>query len=256
MLGAVLLLGTVRLDQRLLTYRPEAFAFVLALFALWLVDRAAVERTPRMIAAAAVALGVVFATHAEVFLVVLPAAAGIALVRGPAPPIELAGGVPPRRRPAGLPWLGRRRPRRRSLAAVLGVARQRGGRRASSDSRATRAARCTAGDVTPPPRGSHPAGLGAVRRSDVGLLRRGDRPAERDLPTDFTDPRLLPRATLHIWPRLDGMTPLGRIGLIALLLVPLVLWPTLDARRRRAVAVWLTFGIGLFAGSFLIYALV
>ena len=99
-LGTILLLGTVRLDQRVLVYRPEVFAFALGLFALWLVDRAAVERTPRMIAAAAVALGLVFASHAEVFLVILPAAAGIAVRARAAPTGEHASGVQVRREPA------------------------------------------------------------------------------------------------------------------------------------------------------------
>ncbi len=128
-LGTVLLFGTVRLDQRLVTYRPEAFAFVLALLALWLVDRAAVERTPRLIAAASVTLAVVFAAHAEVFLVVLPAAAGIAFVRGPLRPsngragFRVVGGPTRPRRPGNGPCRGR-------AGDAPGFARQRGrGRR-------------------------------------------------------------------------------------------------------------------------------
>ncbi len=252
-LGTVLLLGTVRLDQRLLTYRPEALAFVLALFGLWLLDRAAVERSPRLMAAASVALAVVFAMHAEVFLVVLPAAAGIALVRGP---LRITNSR------AGFRLAAGRQGFRGSFAVALvvvaaGVLGVLGNAAVAGEFRlAGYAGRSvSAEDVTPPPPDRIPPGWELSGDPTWDFFVAATEPAERDLPTEFTDPRLLPRATLHIWPRLDGMTPLGRIALIGLLLVPLVLWPTLDARRRRAVAVWLTFGIGLFAGTFLIYTL-
>ncbi len=47
--GAILLLGTVRLDQKFDGYRPETVAFVLALFVLWVADRAFVERDRRLV---------------------------------------------------------------------------------------------------------------------------------------------------------------------------------------------------------------
>ena len=47
-LGACLLLATVRLEAKFLDYRPETWALVLALFTLWLVDRAMVERSRRL----------------------------------------------------------------------------------------------------------------------------------------------------------------------------------------------------------------
>ena len=49
LLGAILLLATVRLDQKFDGYRPETVALVLALFTLWVADRAFVERSPRAI---------------------------------------------------------------------------------------------------------------------------------------------------------------------------------------------------------------
>ena len=251
-LGTVLLLGTVRLDQRLLTYRPEAFAFVLALLALWLVDRAAVERTPRLIAAASLTLGVVFAAHAEVFLVVLPAAAGIALVRGPLRPsngragFRLVAGRRGLAGPAAVLAVA-------VLAAVLGSL---GNAAAAGEFRlAAYAGQVVAAEnVPPPPAERVPPGweLSGDPTWDFFVAATG--PARRDLPVEFADPRLLPRSTLHIWPNLDGMTTPGLIALIALLLLPLVLWPRLDARRRRAIVAWLIFGVGLFAGSYLIYA--
>ena len=252
-LGAVLLLGTVRIDQRLITYRPEAFAFVVALFAIHLVDRAAVERTPRMIAAAAVALGLVFASHAEVFLVVLPVAAGIALVRGPLRPANGRVGL----RAVGL---------RRGLAgpaavAVVVVAAVAVGALANAAVAGEfrlagyASASLTAADVPRPPADRIPTDweLSGDPTWDFFVAATG--PAERDPPTAFTDPRLLPRSTLHVWPRVDGMTTLGLAVLVALLLAPIVGWPRLDARRRRALVTWLTFGIGLFAGSYLVFAL-
>jgi hypothetical protein len=252
-LGTILLLGTVRLDQRVLVYRPEVFAIALGLFALWLVDRAAVERTPRMIAAAAVALGLVFASHAEVLLVVLPAAAGTAVIRGPLRPANTRTGFSlsaSRRSLAGpatvafvcLLGIG--------LGSLVNAAAAGEFRLAGYAGRSV-----TAGDIAPLPPGALPPGwvLSGDPAWDFFVAATG--PTERDLPTSFTDPRLLPRSSLHIWPRIDGNAVPGRIALIGLLLIPLVLWPWLDARRRRALVVWLIFGVGLFAGSYLIYAL-
>lgn len=252
-LGTILLLGTVRLDQRVLVYRPEVFAFALGLFALWLVDRAAVERTPRMIAAAAVSLGLVFASHAEVFLVVLPAAAGIAVVRGPLRPANTRTGfrlVTGRRGVAG--------PVTVAAVAILGVVLGSLANAAVAGEfrLAGYAGRSVAaGDIAPlPPERLPPRWvLSGDPAWDFFVAATG--PADGDLPTSFTDPRLLPRSSLHIWPRIDGVTLPGRIVLIVLLLAPLVLWRSLDARRRRALVVWLVFGVGLFAGSYLIYAL-
>ena len=67
--GAILLLGTVRLDQKFDGYRPETVAFVLALFVLWVADRAFVERDRRLVGLAIVGAAVVFLSHAEVFLI-------------------------------------------------------------------------------------------------------------------------------------------------------------------------------------------
>ena len=80
--GAVLLVTTLRMDLKLLSYKPETFGFAVGLFALWLADRAAVERSPRLAASAAIAFAVVVMSHAEIAVVLLPAVAGIALARG------------------------------------------------------------------------------------------------------------------------------------------------------------------------------
>lgn len=252
-LGAILLLGTVRLDQRLLTYRPEAFAFVLALFALWLVDRAAVERTPRMVAAAAVAMGLVFASHAEVFLVVLPAAAGIAAVRGPLRLANTRTGLTLISARRGLPG-----PATVAIVAVLAIV-------VGSLVNAAVAGEfrllgyagrsVTAADVIPPPPDRMPDGWKLSGDPTWDFFVAATAPEQADLPTSFTDPRLLPRSSLHIWPLLNGTTTLGRAGLVGLLFAPFAIWPWLDARRRRALVIWLVFGVGLVAGSYLIYLL-
>ncbi len=251
-LGSFLLLGTVRLDQRLFVYRPEAFAFAVALFALWLVDRAAVERTPRMIAAASIALGLVFASHAEVLLVVLPAAAGIVLVRGPLRPANTRGGfrlVAGRRGMAGPATVVAVAVLALILGSLANAAVAGEFRLAGYAGRSM-----TAADVVPPPADRIPPGWKLSGDPTWDFFVAATAPERTDLPTTFTDPRLLPRSSLHIWPLLDGMTTPGRFVLIALLLVPLALWPWLDARRRRAVVIWLVFGVGLFVGSYMIYA--
>ena len=52
LLGAILLLATVRLEQKFDGYRPETVALVLALFTLWVADRAFAERNPRALVVA------------------------------------------------------------------------------------------------------------------------------------------------------------------------------------------------------------
>src|SRR4029079_1960241 len=79
--GAILLLGTVRLDQKFDGYRPETIAFVLALFVLWGADRAVVERDRRLVALAVVGAAVVFLSHAEVFLILAAALVGLGIGR-------------------------------------------------------------------------------------------------------------------------------------------------------------------------------
>jgi hypothetical protein len=73
-------------------------------------------------------------------------------------------------------------------------------------------------------------------------------------PHSFYDSRLLPRSIANVWPGLDGRTRSGLVVLAALLIVPYLVWPFLDARRRRAVVGWTVFGAVLFAGSYLLFA--
>jgi hypothetical protein len=77
----------------------------------------------------------------------------------------------------------------------------------------------------------------------------------RKPPSTFTDPRILPRSILHVWPGLDGRLPGLLVVLGLLLLAPLLAWPLLDARRRRAVLAAAVFGVGLAVGSYLLFAI-
>ena len=81
LLGTILLFSTVFLDQKFDGYRPETVAFDLALFTLWLADRAMVERTWRPVALAIVSAALVFTSHAEVFLILVAALAGLSVAR-------------------------------------------------------------------------------------------------------------------------------------------------------------------------------
>ena len=81
LLGSIALFATTRLEVKYLSYKPETFTLDLALFGLWLVDRAVTERSRRLAVAAAVTGAAVFLSHAEVFLVYTAAASGIVVGR-------------------------------------------------------------------------------------------------------------------------------------------------------------------------------
>jgi hypothetical protein len=254
MLGAALLLGTVRIEGKLLAYRPETWALVPALLALWLADRAMAERSPRLAAAATVAAAVVWLSHAEVFLLLGPAVVGLAVAR-----LFAAGGR-----------LGLHRPPRRAMVAVPAVALAvfaggmvlggLGSYALTGDLRVVGYVTDErAPDARPPlpPAEAIPPGwtftddptwdfnVAAVAPALVGV----------DPPSRFTDSRLLPRSILWIWPGLDGRQ-LGYLLIVGLLcLAPVLAWPWLDGRRRRVVLLMLVFGAALLAGSYLLFAI-
>lgn len=257
-LGAILLFSTVRLEFKYLAYKPETFALDVALFGLWLVDRAIVGRSRGLALTAAVTGGLVYLAHAEVFLVYLAAVAGIVAARS----IVVAGG----RRRLGL---GIASGTRRRLGLGLGVVvlAVLGGTLANGALTGSfrivgylTAERVeTAGEVATEgfipeeiPAGWKLSGdptwdfyVAAVAPAEVGL------PA----PHRFLDPRMLPRSILVLWSGLDGRERSGLIVLLGLLALPVVGWPFLDRRRRRALVTWAVFGIAIFAGSYLLFAL-
>jgi hypothetical protein len=259
LLGAILLFTTVRLEFKYLAYKPETFALDLALFGLWLVDRAIVEGSRRLALTAAVTGGLVYLAHAEVFLVYLAAVAGVVAARS----FVVAGA---RRRWLGLGiaagfW------RRIGLAfaivalAVVGGTLANGALTGSfrivgyvtADRTETTGSTATGGFIPEevPPGWSFSGDptwdfyVAAVAPAEVG------QPA----PHRFLDPRMLPRSILAVWSGLDARQRAGLVVLLGLLVLPIVAWPVLDPRRRRAVLTWTVFGVAIFAGSYLLFAL-
>ena len=257
--GAILLVDTVRLATKFDGYRPETVALVLALFTLWVADRALVERQRRLVAVAVVSGALVFLCHAEVFLVLVPALVGLGAAR-----LLVADG-----RSSGR--IGLRKPDRRSIvaplialtiivgASILGAV---AGWGLTGQSRAI-------GYVT----GNHGSGPGTITaRGQPGEIPAGwtftDDPtwdfytasvapalAGTPPPDSFTDSLLLPRSILSVWPGLDGRTRSGLVVLAGLVLIPILAWPLLDGRRRRFLLTWAVFAAVLIVGSIILFEL-
>lgn len=255
--GAILLLGTARLDQKFDGYRPETFALVLALFTVWVADRAIVERDRRLVALAIAGVAVVFLAHAEVFLILAPALVGLGVAR-----LFVAPGGRGR-------TLGLRRPARRLVVpglavaivaggTVLGVA---GGWALTGESRVLG---YVVGDAPPPHLGDARGRPGEIPAGwtftddptwDFYTASVAPRLAGMPPPDAFTDAQLLPRSLLVIWPGLDGRTRSGLAVLGALVVAPFLAWPFLDARRRGFLLGWAVFAGLLIAGSVVLFAL-
>jgi hypothetical protein len=267
LLGAILLFRTVRFEAAASGYGPEAWGLAVALFALWLTDRAIVERSRRLAVAATASAAVVLLVHVEVFLVLAAAVAGVALARAfvqPGGGPESAGG------------LGHRHGRRFGLRSpigidvvrplVVGTAVVAGGVLAglvgdivlTGDNRIVHYLVAGAGqpvDVTlvgDPPAGWRASGDATwdfhVAATDVEQF--GQPP-----PTAFLDGRLLPSSAVHVWPWLDGRTLLGLVVLAALLAIPLGGWPFTDVRRQRAILGWAAFTAILLTGAVVLFSL-
>jgi hypothetical protein len=259
LLGAILLLGTVRLDQKFDGYRPETVALVLALFTLWVADRAFVERSRRAFGVAIVGSALVFLSHAEVFLVLAPALVGIGLSRT----IVAPGGHGSRLGLRARPWRGAlKAPTAAVLIVAGGVALGAAGAWAlTGESRilgyVVRDAGPPATDVSTAPPEEVPAGWTFTTDPTwdfyvacVAPALRGTQP-----PDAFTRRLLLPRSMIQIWPGLDGRLRSGLAVLAALVLAPAFAWPFLDGRRRRFVLGWALFGVLLVVGCLLLYSL-
>jgi hypothetical protein len=259
LLGAILLLATVRLDQKFDGYRPETVALVVALFTLWVADRAFVERSPRAIAVALVGTALVFLSHAEVFLILAPALVGIALARTLIAP----GGRGSR---IGVRTAGWRRALWAPALAIGlivggGVAGAAGGWALTGESRILGYA---LGQAEPPPAdlehgrpGEVPAGWTFTDDPTWDFYVASVAPAlnGQPPPDQFTDTLMLPRSLVHIWPGLDGRVRSGLVVLLLLTIAPALAWPFLDARRRRFVLGWALFGVGLVIGCLLLFAI-
>ena len=254
-LAAILLLATERLAFKFLAFKPETFGLVLALFALWAFDRAIVERSTRLAGLAVVASTATFLVHAEVFLVLAAAAAGVAAARA----------IVSTRRGS---LVGLRMPQPRAAARALAVAAAMvsGGAVVGAAVNGIIAGELrlvgyVTGDRGPeaPPARLEVAPPGWTFTDDptwdfyVAAVAPGQ--LGRSAPASFTDPRLLPRAIAHVWPGLDGRNPSLLVVLVGLVAIPILSWPWLDARRRRLLVIGLVFGAALLVGSYLLFAI-
>jgi hypothetical protein len=256
--GAILLLGTVRLDQKFDGYRPETVAFVLALFVLWVADRAFVERDRRLVGLAIAATAVVYLSHAEVFLILAAALVGVGTGRLLIAPDGRGHTV------------GLRRPTRRALVApgialvIVGgglIVAAVSGSLLTGESRAL--GYVLGRDAAPAPTAERarpdevPAGWTFTDDPTWDFYTASVAPALAGTqpPDAFTDALLLPRSILLIWPGLDGRTRSGLVVLAALTVLPFLAWPFLDPRRRRFLLGWACFAIILVVGSVLLYEL-
>jgi len=253
-LGACLLLATVRLEGKFLAYRPETWALVLVLFTLWLADRAMVERSRRLAVVALAAAAVTWLAHAEVFLLLGPAIAGLAAGRLLVTSGRTSLRVPSR---AALVRVG-------AIAAFVFVGGLLVGAVATfgltGDLRVlgyVARARVEAPAPAPPPADEVPPGWTFTADPTWDFYVAAVAPGQqgRQPPVSFTDPRLLPRSILHVWPGLDARFPSMLVVLVGLLAAPWLAWRLLDSRRRRALVAGAVFGIGLAAGAYLLFAL-
>jgi len=248
-LGACLLLSTVRLEAKFLDYRPETFGLLLALFTIWAADRAMTDRSARSGAVALAAAVATFLCHAEVFLLLGPALAGIAIAR-----VLIGEGR------AGLrvPRLIHLRPVAVAGVIFVGAVIIGSGLNAVIAGQFRLVGYVTTSRTAPPPVPADRTPAGWTFSSDptwnfyvasVAPALVGQPP-----PRSFFGSSLLPRAILQVWPGLDGRTRGDLITLVGLLAMPLLIWPWLDRRRRRFLLTWWLFGVGLLVGSWLLFS--
>ena len=250
LLGACLLLGTVRLEAKFLDVRPETFGLVLALFALWAADRAMADRSRRSAVVAIAAAVATFLSHAEVFLVLGAAIAGLAVARSL----------------VGEGRLGLRLPHRSELRPIaLAVVLFGGAAVIGAGLNGLFAGELRlVGYVTTDRQRPEPV---PPERIPAGWTFSGDptwdfyvasvAPAldGQPPPSSFFGSSLLPRAILDVWPGLDGRGGGDLVVLGGLLVAPLLAWPVVDRRRRRFLVGWWAFGAALLVGSYALFAI-
>lgn len=250
LLGACLLLSTVRLEAKFLDERPETFGLVLALFAIWAADRAMADRSRRSAIVALAAAVATFLSHAEVFLLLGPALAGLAVAR------SVVGTGPGGLR---LPRIRQLRPV--VLAAVIfgGAAIAGAGLNAVFAGEFRLLGYVTAGRdaAAPVPAERVPAGWTFSGDPTWDFYVASVAPAlvGQPPPANFFGSSLLPRAILDVWPGLDARGRGDLITLAGLLASPLLAWPWLDRRRRRFLVTWWAFGVALLIGSYVLFAI-
>lgn len=256
-LATALLLAAERVTAGLLEFGPHGVGLVLALFALWLLDRAVVERTRGLAGLAVGVIAVTVLTDREAALALVPAAIGVMVARLLVAPF--AG----RRAPHGMrEAIGVRIPQPRRLASIAGIALLvvGGGLGIGLLGRATIGgglpvlgtpggdadAAVAPGEVTIPelPHGWSLTGDGAW---DLHVAAVAPGEVGREPPRTLADPRLAGSGYLAVWPGVDERRPEIIVTLGGLVAAPLLAWPWLDGRRRRLVAATIGAALGLLA---------
>ena len=249
-LGACLLLSTVRLEAKFLDLRPETFGLVVGLTAIWAADRALAGRSWRAAAVALAASVVTFLSHAEVFLLLGPAFLGLATARA-----VVARGPIGVRRP-GLVGL-----RSVVFAGVLFAAAGLIGAGVNAvfagDFRLVGYVTEARDQPAPVPADRIPSGWVFSDDPTWDFYVASVAPGQmgQPPPASFFGSDLLPRAILAIWPGLDGRFRPDLIMLGIVCLLPLLAWPWLDPRRRRLMLATWVFGAALLAGSLALFAI-
>jgi hypothetical protein len=249
-LGACLLLSTVRLEAKFLDYRPETFGLILALFAVWAADQAMADRSGRSLAVALAAAIATFLSHAEVFLLLGPALAGVAVARAIVGKGRAGLRVP---RPVQL------RPLAVAGVILAGAVIVGGGLNAvfAGEFRLLGYVTATRHAARPVPADRIPTGWTFSGDPTWDFYVASVAPAldGQPPPRNFFGSSLLPRAILDIWPGLDARGRGDLITLGGLLAAPILLWPWLDPRQRRFLLAWWLFGVGLLVGSWLLFSI-
>ena len=249
-LGACLLLSTVRLNAKFLDVRPETFGLVLGLFAIWAADRAMADRSRRSATLALAAAVGTFLSHAEVFLLLGPAFAGLAMGRA----LVSTGRLGVR-----VPRIAQLRPIALAGVVFVSAAAIGSGLNAvfAGEFRLVGYVTSTPTTTAPVPAERIPTGWSFSGDPTWDFYVASVAPAlvGQPPPANFFGSGLLPRAVLDVWPALDARGRGDLITLGGLLAAPLLAWPWLDRRRRRFLLAWWIFGAALLAGSFLLFAI-
>ncbi|HEY7131036.1 MAG TPA: glycosyltransferase family 39 protein [Candidatus Limnocylindrales bacterium] len=251
LLGACLLLATVRLAQKFEDLRPETFGLVLALFAIWAADRAMADRSRRSVAVAIAAGTATFLSHAEVFLLLGPALVGLAAAR------SFVGES--RRWGLRLPRLGQLWPVGVAAGVLVASVLLGAGLNAvaAGEFRLVGYVAASRAPLAAIPADRVPAGWSFSDDPTWDFYVASVAPAldGQPPPSNFFGSTLLPRSILDVWPGLDARGRGALVTLALLLIAPLLAWPWLDRRRRRFLVTWWMYGLALLAGSWLLFTI-